>query len=467
MGLLRAERGERLTDRPEMAATIVGTATIAAVSALPSMLWAARGPRFLTDDYGHFRRYESLGGLEAAWQWSFVHPARPLLGPFHVLTYGILGDRVYLHALLMAVLNVGLAIGLWTLLRRWLRPDVAFAAALLFAASPNRGSTRMWFATENYLMATLVVVVAATLLYKGRVVAAACSFTAATLLYEGTIGLTVAAVAIWWMTNRHDRSRNAALVLTPVVAAAGFVWLISPKRGDGTGWTIAVQTIGNGLFGSGAWGSSFGVAGAALVVGIVTIGVASTLPGFRWVAERSSAPRLGALVLVTTATPLVAAGAIFGVRGLFDRTNLVPMIGVSITLATAADFFEGRIRTAAIALLFGVTATWLWSAIADVDDYVEAAELGEMVIDRVDQDVPRNDALAIVGPPMPTRTGVAAFVYPSDLDAATGRSSGEAGTTLMPSSPETCHELVQENPSAILYDWKRRAFPSDAEDLCG
>ena len=444
---------------------------ITLLAAFPSLLWAASSPDLLTDDFAHLDRLRRLGVWDAAWSWSFEHPARPLLGPYHLVTYGLIGDRPVLHALLMAALNAALAIAIWQYGRRWIGSEVALAAALLFAVAPNRASTRLWFATGNYLLAALIVLVAAHLLaHHRRPVAAAATFAAGVLLFEGVIGLVVGLLVLWTLPAVRQRIQTAALVVVPSLCAAAWMYALSPKRRSGPDPNIeaSLSTLGHGLFGSGFWGEGLtSYLGACAFAALVVLGAVAQLPSFSALRPRTPAVMVGIVLTAFSTAPFAGAGVTFAVRGIFDRSNAIPLLGACLLLAGSVELVGRRHRRGLVAGGALLLAYLLSLGLQDVADYADAADEGRLIVERVLEDVPADPSVVVVWPVPEHGTGVAAFIYPGDLDAALRlRYERRPGRTILPWSAEQCATFARAEPDAVGYDWSRRQRVDDVGQLC-
>lgn len=453
-------------------APILITAALGVVAMLPSVIWALSKPSLLTDDFAHLRRFQEMGAIDAAWHWSFVHPARPLLGPYHVLVYGAIGDRPVVHALVMGLLNVSVVVALWLVGRKLLNSEVALAAALIYAVVPSRTSTRLWFPTGNYLLATCLLIVACWLLFdRDKRTASAVLFASAVLLFEGVVGLVGAALVLWVLGELRTRWRHAALMLVPTALAAASMYLMSPKRDldDAPNVAGSVSTLMHGTFGPGAWGNELvGYALAAVFATAAFAAIVALLPSFSHWQDRTATVRVGLLTTAAGAAPFIVAGVPFPLRGIFDRANAVPLVGISVVLAGLVELAgHTRVRVA-LGGLTAVSALLLVHNVDAVERYEDAAQTGRVVLDRVMRDVPTDQtSLVLVVPPVSGGDVVlSAFVYPSDLDAAVQLRSDESrGETLMPWSEEQCLALAS-GPQALGYNWRTGRLTDHASNVC-
>lgn len=417
-------------------------------AAVPSLAWGLLGADYLSDDFSVAEGFVRRGVVDGALELSLVGPARPLVGPYYVLTHHIIGERFLLHAVVMALLNAGLVVGLWAALRTVVTERTALLAALMFAVVPNRASTRLWFAVgPNVLALTCVVVGAFLLVRKGKALPAAGLFVAAVLLYEGVAGVAAVVVLWWWLGDRRNRTRGAALAAVPLAFAVGAAWVVSPKRaGNSPGPFDNVSTIGPAQLGSGFWGTEVaGLAGGALILAAITWSLAAQLPSFRRPGSPLAREVLtGACLLVAGAAPFVLGGAPFAVRGIFDRNNMVPDVGSCLVVgALLAAAIRGRkgpgwaVTTAVLVLLAA-------GNVRDLTDYRRAADEGDALVEALVADVDPSIGDVVVAPTVPQDTGVAQFILDGDLTAALRLRHGPAwASTSMPLRTPDCAVLAR------------------------
>lgn len=408
---------------------------------------------------------------------SFEAPARPLVGPYYVLAYQVVGDRPLLQALVLAALNAAVVLLFWRALRQVVGARTALLGTLLLAVVPNRGATRMWFVLGPNLVAVgLVALGAIVLLSRGRKAVAAVLFFTAILAYEGVAGVAVAVVLGWWLADRRSRSRPAAIALAPVLLAIAVAWQVSPKRTGGSPGPLAnLGTIFHGQLGSGFWGNDVvGVAGMLVTVAAVTWCIVATFfPSFR---RPQSLLRhevaIGACLLVLGAAPFIMGGAPFAVRGIFDRNNLVPDLGSCLVVAALLAAAGRKWPQMGTALTAVVVAVLAMGNVQDVRDYRQAVRQGEALVEAVLADVDPDAGTVVVRPPLPSGTGVAAFILDSDLTAALVLRHGrEWRSVAMPLAASHCVELVRNarrsGRPAFHYDRvARTVLPLDDPSEC-
>lgn len=438
-------------------------ALLCALGMLPSLLWLLAGPDLLTDDFGHTLVFREEGLLGGALDRSFESTGRPFVGVYYLLTYGLIGDTPELHAIVMAALNGVLVVTVWRVGRRIMPANAAYLAALLLAVVPNRASTRLWFATGNYVLATILVIIGlALVIVWSRPVYAAILLTIGILLFEGTAGLVAAGISLWALDDPKGRIRTAALVAAPPAITAVGMYLASPKRSSsGPTWRDSVETIGAGLLGEGLWGPTFGAIGSVVLLTTAVVAGVLLLPSFRRPDRHLRTVRIGAVAALIGSAPFIVGGSPFATQGIFDRTNLIPLVGVSVLIAGAIDALSRRTPRAAWGIALVAVTLFAGQNIADVDDYRDAVVTGQGIIHSVEVVAPIDGEPVVVVPHPPDKRGVAAFVYPADLDHAISlRVPEQEATTLLPRLPADCRAIVAEGRASI-YDWQQgRVLPS-------
>lgn len=403
-------------------------------------------------------------------------PARPLVGPYYVVSYGLIGDRPVLQALVLAVLNAGMVVLVWRALRLVVSGRTALLAGAILAVVPNRASTRLWFVLGPNLLAVALLALGAVLLLRHRrALPAAVLFVAAISLYEGLAGVAVLVVAWWWLQDRVGRARCAATVLAPVVAATVAAWVVSPKRsGASPGPFTNVSSLGPAQLGAGFWGVEvLGIACTVVVLGVVAWCVATRLPSFRRPGQRLPGEvAAGGCLLVAGAGPFLVGGAPFAVRGIFDRNNLIPDLGsclvIAAILAAVARQWPGAGRVATVAVL-GVLAA---GNIADVRDYRSAVTEGHTLVRAVLADIDPAVGNVVVTPPLDGGTGVAQFILDGDLTGALVLRHGRQWSSVsMPYRPPTCAELEARaaatgRPGFVYDRLDRKVRPLSDPSIC-
>jgi hypothetical protein len=440
---------------------------LAALAAAPSLAWAARGADLLTDDYGHLLVYRDTGAAGALWSWATENPARPVAALYHLLTYGLVGDRPALQALVLAIVNGACAAAIWGWGRRWGAPHLSLGAALLFAVAPNRTASRYWVATGNYVLAPLLALVGYHLLRdKQRPWLAALAFTAAILTLEAVIGLVLAMLVAWVVVDPRERWTAATLVLLPGVLAALVVTAMSPKVGvHDFDIVLSLQTLPYGLFGVGLWGDLAPLGLVLLAVAFV-IGLAGALPSFGVVLDRTRDLRVALGVIALTMAPFVLTARFFSGRGFFDRSNTIPLVVIGALFAALVDLVDTRARRLLLGPVAAAAVAVYSLNLGGLEDYRAAAAEGRTVTERLVADVPAGGGTVVVVPPGEYHSGAVAFVYPGDLAAAMRLRHPAFGPVLMPSSEAACIAMTHGEGDVSLYDWRRRSTVSPTRDGC-
>lgn len=450
--LKSCERINAATRSPMLQALLLGV-----VGAAPSVFWAVAGADFLTDDFGHALTYRTEGLFAGAAERSFESTGRPLVGFYYLLTFGLIGDHPATHALALGALNAVLVIAAWQVARRFVAADIAFVAALVLALVPNRASTHFWFSTGNYLLAASLALCAFGMLARHRSTAGSMVlFVSATLLMEGVVGLIAGMMVVWGFADVRRRAPTVLAVGFFVTIAASVAFVGSPKRSaDGPSLNDSLSTLGHGLLGDGLWGPELGVTGAIGLLAVGVVAVARLLPSFHSEAEVVRSIQSGFLVAAVSAAPYLAGGSPFAASGIFDRTNAIPAIGVSLvvgTLLVSVIRWSPAIGTT----LLATTCLWFCMLTArDLQDYQDAAALGERIIDNVARGVDVTDDVIVV-PSALDAGNVAPFVYPSDLRFALRLRVDDDAQAEIPIDSDACAAAIERDPDVIIYDWKAR-----------
>lgn len=382
-------------------------------AALPSLLWAVNGSGLIHDDWGFAAQAEFRG----VWQTVAESSTRPLAALYFGLTFGALGTNSAAHALVLAGLN-GVAGVLFLLVSyRLLGRQLAVWTTLVWLALPNRGSTRLWIAMGPAVLALCLFLLGVLLLLSDHAFTAALAMGVSILAYEAATAVALALMVFAWRSPTR-RISTLALSAAPVIAAAAWIFLRSPKRGSGqvpfshSGAVIAAH------FGAGTFGPLAPVGTVVLLA--FALAVARTmLPGFRaGVTSYDRATLAGAGIVGLGAVPFMVAGFPFATDGIFDRGNLVAGLGTALVLgALLAGLSKPRRRLRGAAAL-GVVLYLASLNAEDLRDYRQAISDGEILQAQLARDVPHLDAPLVVGPPLPNRGGVAQFIAYHDLGSA-------------------------------------------------
>ena len=444
------------------------------LAAIPSIAWGFAGADYLTDDFWVAHELVANGLVDGAMNLSFEAPARPAVGPYYVLAYQLIGDRPVLHAFLMGALNALVALLVWQALRQVVSNRTALLAALALAVVPNRGATRLWFVLgPNLISVACLAGGALFLLRRGRVGHASALFVLGILAHEGVAGVAALVIGWWWLQDRRGRLRPAAVALAPVAAITAVALLVSPKRdGNSPGPLSNLDTLGAGQLGAGFWGSDLvGALGMVVFVAAATWCIATTvLPSFRRPLTVRREVLIGCALLAAGAVPFALGGAPFAVRGIFDRNNLVPDLGSCLILAALLAAAVRRSRPVGSAVAALVIAVLAAGNVQDVQDYREAADEGESLVDAVLADVDPAMGSVIVLPPLSTDTGIAQFILDSDLNAALQlRYGSDWASVRMPPRAPRCADLLAAaaGQPVFLYDRVDRTVTRlPDEDAC-
>jgi predicted Rdx family selenoprotein len=168
------------------------------------------------------------------------------------------------------------------------------------------------------------------------------------------------------------------------------------------------------------------------------------------------------VVTFVAAAPLAYVSLIFGSGGINDRNNLVPSVGIAFIVAAALHQIWNRNRGFGNALAILVVALFAVLNVADTNDYVEAVRAGEIVTQRVLEDIAPNAGLVLVGPPLDGGRGMEQFILQEDLRASLLLRYGSQWRQVwMYKDAASCRELTDrfgdEAETVSFYDWRSRS----------
>lgn len=365
------------------------TAAVVLVAAVPSVLAAFPGG-FIVDDWYYVA--ESRRAPFTWWLDEVDLRYRPFQTFTHWVTFAVCGDHPTAHLLVAAVAE---AVFLWLAMQlaaRFLPARLVLVIGAVWALLPNRSAPRLWAAALPVMVAGILVAcagLAATGRTKRPVVATALA-VASVVTYESwfALALLAAVVGAWQSGTRWFRQTTAAIAASIIGLAVVWNQVTSPKgRYPVASFSSAVDAlVGSGLThpGSGSMGRLFGVG----LVGAVVTGFALTAPARRRLVAATVG--FGLALAITSALPLVVAGASFEAHGSGDRLNVASLVGVAVAVGAAIggpllrqpvpDDRAARLvapRTFAAAVTgVGVAATMSWALLSDLDDVREARRDG-------------------------------------------------------------------------------------------
>jgi hypothetical protein len=394
-------------------------AGIGLVAAVPSLVWSVGGATFMHDDWWLADAYGSGAGhlWGAFWDGAVSTPARPGASLYYTISYGLFGTHPVLHVLLLAMVNGALGIFVYVVAERLWRTEIAVWVALVYAALPNRGSTRLWAAVAPNALAVVLVLGAVLLLLRGHHLWAGIVLGAAVLTYEGVLFLAALAVAHWVVQERKERLLKGAIACAPIALAAAFIFLRSPKRSTTPSNVDIVDRIVSTQFGSAIfeWSTLSAVGFAAIVFGLLVLVVLPTSRRPRYL----SVVLAGVAIMLAAVAPYALVHWPLASAGFFDRANGVIGLGTAVLLGTLTAWIVdvvparlGLVPAGAIVLVFfGLN-------VVDIHDYRAAADEGRTLLAQVAVDVqPTARAVRIVPPTEPIG-GVAQFPAGSNLSIA-------------------------------------------------
>lgn len=334
---------------------------IAVVAALPSLVSAASGG-FVADDWGFLLGAEQ--GSSTWWLEGLDARFRPVQAAIHGLMFELFGSSAAASLVTMALLEVVAALMLRRLVARFAPLGAADAAALVWAALPNRSAPRLWISAAPVTVCVLLLLGAALAATgeRRRPVVATALACAAVLTYEAGV-LVGLLVVVWaWFDPVLPRPDVVARIARPVVVyGVVVVWnlMTSPKSSSAP---AASTSAFDALAGAGLVPHGLGAAGTA--AGLLVLG--SAIAG-TWV-DRPLRPvvHLGALVALAGLAPLLLVGASPTLSGPVDRLNVIPMLGLAVVLGVGLHAIATRLRRPVVAVaVAGLTAT---VAVAHADD---------------------------------------------------------------------------------------------------
>jgi hypothetical protein len=430
---------------------------LAAISALPTLVWAFGGAELMHDDWWlatSFARGDGAYRWSEFWATATQHPGRPGAALYYLVTYSIFGTNPVLHALLQAVVCAVLGVLVFLVAERLWRTGLAIWIAAVYAVLPNRGSTRLWFAVATYPLAIVLLLVAVLFLLRGRPVLAALLLAAATLTYEGVFGLALLAVATWTLADLGRRWRVGAGVGTAVVASAAYLFLISPKRSGGT-QVGGLSRLMSSQFGAGIfeWGDVAKLAPTVLALGL-TLMMVLRYPGrdlYRRVVPA------GLVLVLAGWMPFFLTNWPIATDGFFDRANGVVGLGTAVLLGALLSWIVDLTpQPVGLALAGGSVVFLLLMNVPDVEAFRRAAGQGQVLLDQVAVDVPVGSGPLVVVPTPVADRGIMRFPAGSNLaDALRFRRGDLVEFWIEPEVEET-----PAPPGASCYDLGTRKIGS-------
>lgn len=429
---------------------------IALAAAVPSLA-ASVSAGFMSDDWTIWLDLERRSFLESLRFVGFEQPGRPLAGFYYVLLYEVIGDRSWLHGILLGGINAALVVSAWLAGRRFLPQQVLYPALVVMALAPNHAMTRIWFVAGYYPLALTLVLVGLWCLALGMWRRCAALLVVAALLYEGVLGFGLGAVALWALRDIRRRGPRAIGILAPTAGALALVYLYSSKRGGTIPFNRA-DTVLSAQLGVGLWGSPLlaYVGGGAVLLGVAWA-AARQLPSFRADAPEPSAVLLGAALAAAGALPFVVTGAPFGTTGLFDRNNLAPSIGVALVGGGLWSALRRWKVGAAIAIATGTLAVFAAGQVTDLRNWSSAFQRGGDIVDRLAASEVDDSAPILVVPQQYSgETGMADFVYDGDLIGALRHRHGGDWSRVRLINGAFCEEPAAEGVHQVV-DWRSGA----------
>jgi hypothetical protein len=456
------ERGSALTSGLRDLPLVLVAAAVAA--SMPSIVWAATGAGFISDDWFISSRFRRLGVLDAMWEHAFVTPARPVVALYNAAIYAGVGERPVVQALIMAAINMALVVALWLLGTHLLPRRLLAPAVLAYALLPNRAATRLWFAAGPPALSLTFAALGILMLIRRRTFVSGALLVVSCLLYEASIVFAFVVAAAWGAQALADRWRQVVIALTPAAIAAVLSYLRSPKR-TGSGGPAPFEnalTLLPAQFGNGLWSAPAisNLLGRGLLIFVVIAFATQAFPSFRSDRMQWRWAFIGFVLVIASALPLFVAGAPFATVGVFDRNNLVPGVGAAIVLSSAWSLLHERWRP--VAQIAGVATLLLFFLLSmqDVSRWTAAVRDGDRALQSVvaaltDSEVESGE-LVIVAPPQPgDDRAVSAFIYSEDLRTAVEARTGRLYERLILVENAPCTAAALQTGTITTLDWER------------
>lgn len=448
------------------------------VAAVPSLAAGLLGGGFLTDDWGMWLVLDGKGVVDGMWHVAFEQPARPLTAPYYALVYLGIGDSPVVQSVIIGAINALVVVAAWACGRRFLPSTVLLPVLAFVALAPNHAMTRMWFQVGPYALALAIALFAVRELDRRHPIAAGALLVAATLMYEGVVVLALSLAAIWaareWTTLA--RWRTAVLVALPAVVAAAGSYLLSPKRrGSGPVPFDNASSFFAGQLGTGLWDIPLvaQVVGGLLLASLLAAAVVQ-LPSWRRPDRELRLALVGAALAVVSAAPYFVSGSTFATTGVFDRNNLVPGIGVAVTLGALWSFLWSRSRPAASTLGVAVVVWFAAMQVQDVVNFADAVERGDRIVERLAAapGVDDSGTILVVPAQESNGTGLADFIYDGDLTGAMRYRHGGDWSRIHLVENGDCSRFAesQDEVTIQVFDWRsgdvERVPVSRVEPVC-
>lgn len=172
--------------------------------------------------------YQGLWGFDAN---RAVDYYRPLVGLLHVLEYALFGAQPLGYNLVNLLLNAGVCLLAYQLLRRWLTPDSAFWGAALYASLPVRAEVVYWTYSDSHLLVAIFMLLAIVAFLDDRPWLAFFAFVLALLSQEAAVVLP----AILFVIALHHRTvrRHFPLLLACVGGTLAYLAVRTLVLGPG------------------------------------------------------------------------------------------------------------------------------------------------------------------------------------------------------------------------------------------
>jgi hypothetical protein len=357
--------------------------------------------------------------------WTFVYQARhrgfsafvrgtdvqtrPLQALTHWVTFTLLGNHMWMHLVLLGVLNAAVAVLLVRVARHWVSEPMSLAIGAIWALLPNHSAIRLWPATAPILLALLLIVLAADLGMRGpsRLPLPTLLVCASALAYEGGIAIGAALlVAHGW---RGAPRRAVSASLSGVALTAAWVWHTSPKHATPKGPFAPGRAVAAEL-GSALLPAGYARAATLLVLAVLVALVLTIAPGFRRPAEARLL--LGGLVLIGLGVaPFLVARFPVSTDGLLDRGNSFASIGTAVVLAATGRVLLPALRFLRPSVLVAACAVWVVCNYADLRSAHRADDDARRVLIAFHHLSATESRARLALAPLPNHDGISSFGY--------------------------------------------------------
>ena len=343
-----------------------GALAVGALSLLLAVPYALMGANFILDDWWALRNAAFDGAFAAGGPDQLV--ARPGAWLIYALEFGLLGRHPLAVYVLQSVLNAGVAVLLFVVLRRFLPYGPAAAAAAVWVVLPNHTSLGRWASTMNIVVSLGLLLLgihalAAAADRQRRPWLGALLLVGSALCYEATIpAAAVMAVGAPMLRRRRLRPGDVAVVWASLAVVV--LWLVThwhPAKQVGS-TNVDLSPMFPAHFGWGVLGHGplAEVASLVALAGIALSVARVALPSYRRGAGLGERMVLAGLAIIVVGTvPFLRY--IYSPLGAGDRVNVVAAVGAALAwTGLGMTLWRTRVAAGRVAVgLGGVVLTVL------------------------------------------------------------------------------------------------------------